>query len=159
MGNGESGKEIFSYFENSSPPFIAGDSMDVTIKFEKNGIYYLNVYLRKFGSDEILNHKKYKIKCGNLVEEDNKPQKEIPKEKKEEKVKEQPQKVEIKKPTDTNKVAYLTFDDGPGNKLTPIILRLLEKYDVRATFFLLGKNIEGRETIVRQIIAQGHDIG
>jgi peptidoglycan/xylan/chitin deacetylase (PgdA/CDA1 family) len=52
----------------------------------------------------------------------------------------------------------LTFDDGPGNRLTPIILRLLAEYNAKATFFLLGRNIAGREQIVRQIAADGHEI-
>ncbi len=53
----------------------------------------------------------------------------------------------------------LTFDDGPGNRLTPAILSILAENDVKATFFLLGRNIEGRETLVRQIAEQGHEIG
>ncbi len=52
----------------------------------------------------------------------------------------------------------LTFDDGPGRRLTPVILQLLAEYKVKATFFLLGGNITGREEIVRQIAAQGHEI-
>jgi peptidoglycan/xylan/chitin deacetylase (PgdA/CDA1 family) len=52
----------------------------------------------------------------------------------------------------------LTFDDGPGNRLTPDILKVLSEYDVKATFFLLGRNIAGREQIVRQIASQGHEI-
>jgi peptidoglycan/xylan/chitin deacetylase (PgdA/CDA1 family) len=52
----------------------------------------------------------------------------------------------------------LTFDDGPSNRLTPIILKVLTEYNAKATFFLLGRNIAGREQIVRQIAAQGHEI-
>jgi peptidoglycan/xylan/chitin deacetylase (PgdA/CDA1 family) len=52
----------------------------------------------------------------------------------------------------------LTFDDGPGNKLTPAILDILEEHDVKASFFLLGRNITGREEIVRRIAEQGHEI-
>lgn len=53
----------------------------------------------------------------------------------------------------------LTFDDGPGNRLTPAILSILAENDAKATFFLLGRNIVGREAIVRQIVEQGHEIG
>lgn len=53
----------------------------------------------------------------------------------------------------------LTFDDGPGNRLTPIILHVLNEHKAKATFFLLGKNIPGREGIVRQIAEQGQEIG
>lgn len=52
----------------------------------------------------------------------------------------------------------LTFDDGPGDRLTPAILDVLVKNNAKATFFLLGRNITGREQIVRQIAAQGHEI-
>jgi len=52
----------------------------------------------------------------------------------------------------------LTFDDGPGDRLTPALMSLLAESNAKATFFLLGRNIAGRETIVRQIAAQGHDI-
>jgi len=52
----------------------------------------------------------------------------------------------------------LTFDDGPGSSLTPAILNILAESKAKATFFLLGRNIAGREAIVRQIAEQGHDI-
>ena len=52
----------------------------------------------------------------------------------------------------------LTFDDGPGSSITPVILQILAEYKAKATFFLLGRNIAGREAIVRQIAEQGHDI-
>jgi peptidoglycan/xylan/chitin deacetylase (PgdA/CDA1 family) len=52
----------------------------------------------------------------------------------------------------------LTFDDGPGSSLTPAILSILAEGKAKATFFLLGRNIAGREAIVRQIAEQGHDI-
>jgi len=52
----------------------------------------------------------------------------------------------------------LTFDDGPNNGLTPAILSILAQSNARATFFLLGRNIAGREAIVKQITEQGHDI-
>jgi peptidoglycan/xylan/chitin deacetylase (PgdA/CDA1 family) len=57
-----------------------------------------------------------------------------------------------------SKALVLTFDDGPGIKLTPLILNILAEYNVKATFFLLGRNISGREGIVRQIAAAGHEI-
>jgi peptidoglycan-N-acetylglucosamine deacetylase len=57
-----------------------------------------------------------------------------------------------------DRVLVLTFDDGPGNVLTPTILEMLTEYNAKATFFLLGRNIVGRESIVRQIAASGHEI-
>jgi peptidoglycan/xylan/chitin deacetylase (PgdA/CDA1 family) len=54
---------------------------------------------------------------------------------------------------------YLTFDDGPGTRLTPQILKILkENDDIKATFFLLGRNIPEREEIVKSIINAGHPI-
>lgn len=52
----------------------------------------------------------------------------------------------------------LTLDDGPGDKLTPEIMDLLDKNNAKASFFLLGRNIVGREAIVRQIAERGHEI-
>ena len=57
-----------------------------------------------------------------------------------------------------HKALVLTFDDGPGSNLTPAILNMLAESKAKATFFLLGRNIVGREAIVRQIAEQGHDI-
>ena len=57
-----------------------------------------------------------------------------------------------------HKALVLTFDDGPGSNLTPAILKILAESKAKATFFLLGRNIVGREAIVRQIAEQGHDI-
>jgi len=52
----------------------------------------------------------------------------------------------------------LSFDDGPGNRLTPKILEILAGQKLKASFFLLGRNIGGREEIVRRIAAEGHDV-
>jgi len=57
-----------------------------------------------------------------------------------------------------SKTLVLTFDDGPGSRLTPTILKILAEHNVKATFFLLGRNISGREAIVRRIAAEGHEI-
>lgn len=60
------------------------------------------------------------------------------------------------------KVAYLSFDDGPSTTVTPLILDILKKEDVRATFFVLGKAVDKNEdtkNLVRRIAAEGHAIG
>ena len=64
----------------------------------------------------------------------------------------------LKQKTKEHGALVLTFDDGPGSSLTPAILNILAKGKAKATFFLLGRNIAGREAIVRQIAEQGHDI-
>ncbi len=53
----------------------------------------------------------------------------------------------------------LTFDDGPHMKYTPLLLDGLRERGVHATFFLMGKNIEGKEEIVEQMHKDGHLIG
>ena len=52
----------------------------------------------------------------------------------------------------------LTFDDGPGDRLTTAIMDLLDNNKAKASFFLLGRNIAGRENMVRQIAQRGHEI-
>jgi len=64
----------------------------------------------------------------------------------------------LKRKAKEHKALVLTFDDGPGISLTPAILNILAEGKAKATFFLLGRNIVGREEIVRQIAEQGHDI-
>ncbi|MBM1105515.1 polysaccharide deacetylase family protein [Aurantibacter crassamenti] len=53
----------------------------------------------------------------------------------------------------------LTFDDGPNPEFTPKILELLEQYNAKATFFLIGKHAEKHPNIVQNILRQGHSIG
>lgn len=54
---------------------------------------------------------------------------------------------------------YLTFDDGPHPSITPFVLEQLEKYNAKATFFCIGKNVVENPNIYQQIIAQGHAVG
>ncbi len=53
----------------------------------------------------------------------------------------------------------LTFDDGPYEPYTSQILEILKKYNVRATFFLIGKNIERYPKTVKRILEREHEIG
>ncbi len=53
----------------------------------------------------------------------------------------------------------LTFDDGPNGIYTTQILDILDEYDVKATFFLIGQNVELYPDIARRILAEGHVIG
>ena len=54
---------------------------------------------------------------------------------------------------------YLTFDDGPTPGITEWILSTLDKYDAKATFFVLGKNAEMYPDLSRRIVEAGHRIG
>ena len=54
---------------------------------------------------------------------------------------------------------YITFDDGPDPRMTIQILDILDKTGSKATFFLVGMNIEKYPEIVKEIARRGHDIG
>ena len=54
---------------------------------------------------------------------------------------------------------FLTFDDGPTPGITEWILATLERYDARATFFVLGKNVEMYPDLFRKILDAGHRLG
>ncbi len=55
------------------------------------------------------------------------------------------------------KVVFLTFDDGPG-KYTEDVLQLLKKYNIKATFFMLGEVVKYYPDIVRKIYESGHTV-
>ncbi|MCK9203153.1 MAG: polysaccharide deacetylase family protein [Bacteroidales bacterium] len=57
------------------------------------------------------------------------------------------------------KVIYLTFDDGPVPEATPEALDILEKFDARATFFLVGDNVRKNPDLLVEIQNKGHAIG
>ncbi|MCR5861378.1 polysaccharide deacetylase family protein [Flavobacterium sp. J372] len=58
----------------------------------------------------------------------------------------------------TEKLIAITFDDGPTPE-TPKVLELLKKYDVKATFFCIGRQIEKYPDILQQVIDEGHTVG
>ena len=57
------------------------------------------------------------------------------------------------------KAIALSFDDGPSPVNTPRILDLLRDSGARATFFVVGQEVQGREAIVARIAAEGHELG
>ena len=59
----------------------------------------------------------------------------------------------------TEKIIYLTFDDGPHATATPFVLDLLLKYKAKATFFCIGKNVRQHQEMYNRIIAEGHAVG
>lgn len=61
-------------------------------------------------------------------------------------------------PSEREKKIALTFDDGPS-EFTLEVLALLKKYNAKATFFCIGKNIEKHPEIIKQIIEEGHLLG
>lgn len=54
---------------------------------------------------------------------------------------------------------FLTFDDGPIPEVTPRILDILAEYDIKATFFCVGDNIEKYRSIYERIRSEGHQVG
>lgn len=60
---------------------------------------------------------------------------------------------------DTDRVVYLTFDDGPIPEVTPWVLDLLKSENIRATFFCVGENVIKYPEIYHQILYQGHSVG
>lgn len=54
---------------------------------------------------------------------------------------------------------YITFDDGPHAENTELILNLLEKYKQKASFFVVGEEVDKSPEIVKRIYQQGHSLG
>jgi len=57
------------------------------------------------------------------------------------------------------KILYLTFDDGPHPVATPFVLEQLEKFNAKATFFCVGKNVMQHANIFEDILNAGHAVG
>jgi peptidoglycan/xylan/chitin deacetylase (PgdA/CDA1 family) len=53
----------------------------------------------------------------------------------------------------------LTFDDGPDDEWTPKVLDVLARFDVKATFFVVGRRCERNPSVLRRIAREGHSIG
>ncbi len=56
------------------------------------------------------------------------------------------------------KTAYLTFDDGPTTSVTPAILDILRRYDVKATFFMVGSLMEKNTDMAYRVYSEGHTL-
>lgn len=57
------------------------------------------------------------------------------------------------------KVVFLTFDDGPIPEVTPWVLDLLDKYGIKATFFMVGDNVRRHPELLEEVKARGHSYG
>ena len=97
----------------------------------------------------------FSVSVFSVTEEKNKSNNNI----KEEIKNETEEKLRDETKNDIKKVVYLTFDDGPRKKICKDILEVLDKYDVKATFFVVGKEISGREDILKRMYDEGHAIG
>lgn len=54
---------------------------------------------------------------------------------------------------------YLTFDDGPHPTITPWVIDLLRKYNIKATFFCVGENVQKHPETVKILLSEGHVLG
>ena len=59
----------------------------------------------------------------------------------------------------SEKVIYLTFDDGPVPEVTPLVLDILDKYNLKATFFCVGENVEKHAELYHEVLKRGHKTG
>lgn len=57
------------------------------------------------------------------------------------------------------RAVYLTFDDGPIPRVTPWVLDVLDRYGIKATFFMVGDNIRKHPEEFRMVVERGHRIG
>ena len=57
------------------------------------------------------------------------------------------------------KAAYLTFDDGPIPEVTPAVLEILDRYNVKATFFMVGDNVARHPELLDEVRRRGHAVG
>jgi peptidoglycan/xylan/chitin deacetylase (PgdA/CDA1 family) len=56
-------------------------------------------------------------------------------------------------------VVALTFDDEPHPQHTPRVLDVLDRFGVKATFFMMGRNVERHPAVAREVWSRGHEIG
>lgn len=61
--------------------------------------------------------------------------------------------------TSSKKIVALTFDDGPSTKTTPTVLRILREMHVKATFFMLGREIQANPALAREVVSAGQEVG
>ena len=59
----------------------------------------------------------------------------------------------------SDKVIYLTFDDGPTEHVTDWVLNELDKVGAKATFFCLGKNVKNHPSLYQSYLSNGHVVG
>ncbi|HVZ24773.1 MAG TPA: polysaccharide deacetylase family protein, partial [Sediminibacterium sp.] len=59
----------------------------------------------------------------------------------------------------TEKVIYLSFDDGPHEQATAFALDQLKQFDAKASFFCIGKNVQAYPALYQRILSEGHRVG
>lgn len=61
--------------------------------------------------------------------------------------------------SEKEKKIALSFDDGPHSEITPIVLNILRKHNIKAGFFLIGNMVEQNIPLLNQILEEGHMVG
>ena len=59
----------------------------------------------------------------------------------------------------SEKVIYLTFDDGPVPEVTPLVLDILQRFNIQATFFCVGENVQNYPEVYANVLQSGHNTG
>ncbi|MCY6484771.1 polysaccharide deacetylase [Clostridium aestuarii] len=116
---------------------------NLTWKPEKQGVYVLRIHVKNLEKEQDYDVNKL-IVVGQ-------PYKKI--------VEKKNNKTIYTNNKNTGKVAYLTFDDGPSKKVTPRVLKILDNYNVKATFFVTGEFAQMNKNLIKQEYAKGHTIG
>lgn len=57
------------------------------------------------------------------------------------------------------KEVFLTFDDGPVPEVTPLVISILKKYNIKATFFCVGENVQKYPEVFEMLQKEGHAVG
>jgi len=142
-------EEIDSYITNYLNKNI-NEKEEILIDYdyiEDNNIYYLTFYKNIFNKNKI----KSDIDTFKVDTKNNKIEKTMP-------ITYEYDIVHNKVIEKESKMIALTFDDGP-NYNTNKVLKVLEEYNVPATFFVLGSKIKGNENIIKRIKESGSEIG
>lgn len=142
-------EEIDNYITSYLNDYITTDK-EVLIDYDyikENNLYYLTFYNYLFSGNKIKNN----IDSYIINTKDNSITKIAP-------VSYEYDAIQNKMVDKEEKMIALTFDDGP-NYNTNKVLDILEKYDVSATFFVLGSKIKGNEYILKRMTSSGMEIG
>lgn len=112
------------------------------------GIYYAKLYNLSFWKDLKENYKEYIEEKSEQIQEST----QLP-------IYTENAKKQMNNIYNTNtKIAYLTFDDGPSEAVTNLILDVLKKENIKATFFVVGSNVKNYPEIVKRAYTEGHYI-
>ncbi|MCU9533932.1 polysaccharide deacetylase family protein [Streptococcus sp. CSL10205-OR2] len=135
--------EASNYFSFKKGYLKLGNDAEIPLS-----VFYDNIDVTYLSGEELTNYQNYQIK--KKEEEEAKIAAEKAK---------QAEENRKKIANQGRKVVALTFDDGPSAKTTPQVLDILAKYNIRATFYVLGSHVAGNEGILQRMVASGHELG